>query len=127
LCDVVIIGRGGGSLEELWAFNEEPLVAGGGSFSDSGDISRRSRDRLYALRFCRRSEGGHATAAAQLVAPDQEELLGMLVSLREKLTALVSGKVDGEFRAPGSVDPFGGVIFSDLFCAVKIDKRLGIW
>lgn len=47
--DVIIIGRGGGSIEDLWAFNDEALARVIGRLEDSGHFSGRARNRFYHL------------------------------------------------------------------------------
>lgn len=84
-CDVLILCRGGGSIEDLWAFNDEhlartihacpiPLVTGIGHETDF-TIAEFVADRRAAT----------PTAAAELSSPARAELCGDLRQLRRSL------------------------------------------
>ena len=92
-CDVIIIGRGGGSIEDLWAFNDEELA--------------------YAIYDCKIpviSAVGHETdfticdfvsdlraptpsAAAELAVPDKEELLSYYNSQLQYISSIMDYKL----------------------------------
>lgn len=93
LCDVIIIGRGGGSIEDLWAFNSERLAR-----------------RIYAATTPIISAVGHETdfticdfvadlraptpsAAAELAVPDRRELMLRLDSYDERLRLALQRKL----------------------------------
>ena len=93
LCDVVIIGRGGGSIEDLWAFNSEALAR-----------------RIYDAKVPIISAVGHETdfticdfvsdmraptpsAAAELAVPDRRELLMRIDSYQERMCGAIVNKI----------------------------------
>lgn len=92
-CDVIIIGRGGGSIEDLWAFNSEELA-----------------NAIYDCKIPVISAVGHETdfticdfvsdmraptpsAAAELAVPDKTELMSYYNSQLQYLSSLTDSKI----------------------------------
>jgi exodeoxyribonuclease VII large subunit len=83
--DTIIVGRGGGSLEELWAFNEE-TVARAIYASDIPVISAVGHETDVTIAdFVADKRAETPTAAAVLAVPDTKELRVYLDFLNSKL------------------------------------------
>ncbi len=83
--DVIIVGRGGGSLEDLWAFNEE-IVARAIFNSHIPIISAVGHEIDYTIAdFVADLRAPTPSAAAELVVREKIELLEGLTNLRHRL------------------------------------------
>ena len=98
LIDVVIIGRGGGSLEDLWAFNSEilarrifdaqvPIISAVGHESD-----------FTICDFVADQRAPTPSAAAELAVPDSGELLAAIKEQSGRMSQLVNTKISQERR-----------------------------
>ena len=91
--DVIIVGRGGGSLEDLWAFNEEPVARAIATatvpvISAVGhEIDVTISDLVADIRAATPS------AAAEIVVAGRDELLGRVDQLSDRLRATLRDTV----------------------------------
>lgn len=91
--DVIIVGRGGGSIEELWAFNEE-VVARAVHESRIPVISAVGHETDFTIcDFVADVRAATPTAAAELAVPDQFELKRNISQLQSRLTRAIKERV----------------------------------
>ncbi len=91
--DVLIVGRGGGSLEDLWAFNEE-VVARAIFASRIPIISAVGHEVDFSISdFVADRRAPTPSAAAEMVVKDRRELAGVLNYYREKLAGEITRKI----------------------------------
>jgi exodeoxyribonuclease VII large subunit len=92
--DVMIVGRGGGSLEDLWAFNEE-TVARAIFASRVPVVSAVGHEIDFTIAdFVADFRAPTPTAAAEIVVPRKSDLVAQLNGLEEQLVRCMWRKLE---------------------------------
>ena len=92
--DTIIIGRGGGSLEDLWAFNDE-MLARTISASDIPIISAVGHETDFTIcDFVSDMRAPTPSAAAEIAVPDMQELKRKINNIISRESSVLSLKID---------------------------------
>lgn len=107
--DVLIVGRGGGSIEDLWAFNEE-IVARAVYNSKIPVISAVGHETDYTIcDFVADLRAPTPSAAAELAVPDIVELTNDLLKLRQQMITFVKNRINEERTRISAIEKSGAL------------------
>ena len=94
--DVIIVGRGGGSIEDLWAFNEE-RVARAIADAETPIVSAVGHEPDHLLSDdVADIRAATPTAAAELVVPSLNDLLAGLDAWTQTMVRVIERRIDDE-------------------------------
>ena len=92
--DLLIVGRGGGSIEDLWAFNEE-IVARALFASHIPTVSAVGHETDFTIAdLVADHRAPTPSAAVENIVPDQEELRLQLAAVRSNLARSITQRID---------------------------------
>ena len=107
--DVIIAGRGGGSIEDLWAFNEE-ITARAIFASEIPVISAVGHEVDFTISdFVADLRAPTPSAAAELAVPDVLELKRSIESSKIRMSSLLKGKLDANIRHLSLISERSGI------------------
>jgi exodeoxyribonuclease VII large subunit len=96
--DVLIVARGGGSLEDLWCFNDEIVVRAAAS-SDIPLISAVGHETDWTLiDYAADQRAPTPTGAAEMAVPVKADLEAQIANLAARLSGAISRQMEGRRR-----------------------------
>lgn len=96
--DIIIVARGGGSIEDLWAFNDEGVVRAIAA-SQSVVISGIGHETDFTITdFASDLRAATPTAAAELATPDRGQLENNLEAFFSRIVYALDGRVEAYRR-----------------------------
>ncbi len=96
VCDVILVARGGGSLEELWAFNDERVVRAVAA-SEAPIVSGVGHEIDFTLTdFAADARAPTPSAAAEIITPDIVEIRQDIDALAQSLSTLLQNRIEQE-------------------------------
>lgn len=92
--DIIIVGRGGGSIEDLWAFNEE-IVARAIFECNTPVISAVGHETDWTIAdFVSDRRAPTPSAAAELAVFDHRQMIDQLSNIKKRMDSNLSGKIE---------------------------------
>ena len=123
--DVIVLCRGGGSLEDLWAFNEE-CVARAIYHSSIPVVTGIGHEIDFTIAdFCADFRAPTPTGAAEMIIPDNIRLLAGVQQLRGQLSSALQRKMeDGRRRVASNRRLLGDLGSTFVNASLRLDSSV---
>lgn len=93
IADVIILGRGGGSAEDLWAFNDERLARAVAACSIPVISAVGHESDFTICDFVADCRAPTPSAAAELAVPDGQEMMRSFSAVGARMQAILHGRI----------------------------------